>query len=439
MTAYSDVGGLKVAESLYRLVSEDIIPGTGVDTAHFWSQLEQIISDLGPANKTMMDRRDELQEQIDAWHKERQGQSIDAADYQQFLRDIGYLVAEGDDFSVKVDRVDPEIATLAGPQLVVPVNNARYALNAANARWGSLYDALYGTDAISHNDGAESGSSYNPVRGSRVVAWANAFLDSAVPLANGHYESVAGFSIESGKLVAAMVNGGSIGLQDADQFAGYTGDATNPTTLVLRNNGLHLEIQIDREHVIGRESAAGIKDVLLEAALTTIQDCEDSVAAVDADDKTLVYRNWLGLMRGDLADEFKKGDATVTRKLNPDRRYTAADGGELSLPGRSVLLVRNVGAHMYTDIVLDASGNEVPECYVDAMITSLAAMHDLKKSADQPRNSREGSVYIVKPKQHGPEERWPCRYNFSLVLSKRWVYRQTRLKSALWTKNGARP
>lgn len=404
MTTHISVGDLQVADSLLDLVKNDIAPGTGVDPDQFWASLASIIQDLGPANQAMMDKRDELQVALDNWHRSKQGQTIDAGEYEAFLREIGYLVEEGEEFSVSVDRVDPEIATMAGPQLVVPVNNARYALNAANARWGSLYDALYGTDAIAESDGAERSGGYNPVRGSRVVAWAGSFLDGAAPLANGHHEDVAAYRVEAGKLRTDLANGGTIGLKDESQFAGFRGDAANPSAILLKNNGLHVEIQIDRENQIGKDSAAGVKDVLIEAALTTIQDCEDSVAAVDAEDKVLVYGNWLGLMRGDLEEKLEKGGKTITRSLNPDREYTAPDGGVLVLPGRSLLLVRNVGAHMYTDIVLDAQGNEVPECYVDAMVTSLAAMHDLKKSADQPRNSREGSVFIVKPKQHGPEE-----------------------------------
>ena len=396
--------GLSVSESIFNLVKNEIAPGTGVDVDDFWQSMADIIRDLGPKNQQMLDKRDELQAKLDRWHCEREGSPTKLNEYINHLKDIGYLVEEGDAFSVSVSRVDPEIASLAGAQLVVPVNNARYALNAANARWGSLYDALYGTDAISEKDGAERSGGYNPVRGARVVAWANSLLDGVAPLANGHYENVAQFSVQGGKLQVSTTNGSQIGLQSADQFAGYRGNPDDPEAILLRNNGLHVEIHIDREHQIGKDSPAGVKDVVLESALTTIQDCEDSVAAVDAEDKTLVYRNWLGLMRGDLSESLEKNGKTLTRVLNPDRNWISPDGSETTLAGRSLMLVRNVGAHMYSDIVLDDKGNEVQECYVDAMITSLAAMHDLKKSASEPRNSRTGSVYIVKPKQHGPEE-----------------------------------
>jgi len=398
------VAGLSVAESIYKLVQDEIAPGTGVEVDHFWQATAEILASLGGENKKMLDKRDALQSQIDAWHKQQVGKDHDAQAYADFLREIGYLTDEGEEFAVSVSRVDPEIASLAGAQLVVPVNNARYALNAANARWGSLYDALYGTDAISEKDGAERGGAYNSVRGARVVAWANSFLDGAVPLANGHYENVTHYAVVKGQLQVTLGNGSQIGLQNNEQFCGYLGDTEKPSAILLKNNGLHIEIHIDSDHQIGKDSPAGVKDVVLEAALTTIQDCEDSVAAVDAEDKTLVYRNWLGLMRGDLTESLQKNGQTISRVLNPDRSWLAADGSDLSLAGRSLMLVRNVGAHMYTDIVLDADGKQVPECYIDAMITSLAAMHDLKKSADQPRNSRTGSVYIVKPKQHGPEE-----------------------------------
>lgn len=398
-------GGLSIESSLYNLVNDEIAPGTGVEPDHFWAELGAIINDFGPKNKALLDRRDELQAQLDEWHKARAGQPIDAAEYRAFLTDIGYLVSSGEPFSVDVSNVDPEIATIAGAQLVVPVNNARYALNAANARWGSLYDALYGTDAISERDGAERGGAYNPVRGARVVAWANSLLDGAAPLANGHYDDIAQYYVKDENLRVTLSNGSDIGLADPQQFVGYRGDAANPDAVLLKNNGLHLEIQIDRDHLIGKESAAGVKDVVVEAALTTIQDCEDSVAAVDAEDKVLVYRNWLGLMRGDLEESLEKGGKTITRRLADDRSYQTPNGnGNLTLAGRSLMLVRNVGSHMYTDCVLDAAGHEVAECYVDAMVTSLAAMHDLKKSASDNRNSRTGSVYIVKPKQHGPEE-----------------------------------
>lgn len=398
------VAGLSVAESIYNLVRDEIAPGTGVDSEDFWRSTAEIIDSMAVDNQRLLDKRAELQSSINSWHSKHKGQDFDANAYTAYLREIGYLVDEGSDFSVDVTHVDPEIASVAGAQLVVPVNNARYALNAANARWGSLYDALYGTDAIAEKDGAERGGAYNPVRGARVVAWANSFLDSAVPLANGRYEEIQKFAVADGALNLTLTNGSAIGLQDPAQFAGFHGSEQSPTAILLTNNGLHIEIHIDSDHQIGKDSPAGVKDVVVEAALTTIQDCEDSVAAVDAEDKTLVYRNWLGLMRGDLSDQFEKNGKSQTRVLNPDREWLNPQGQAFVLPGRSLMLVRNVGAHMYTDIVLDAQGNAVPECFIDAMITSLAAMHDLRKSADQPRNSRSGSVYIVKPKQHGPEE-----------------------------------
>lgn len=397
------VANLTVSDALYKFVNEEAIPGTGVSADDFWQSLATILAEIGPRDKALLQKRDTLQTQLDDWHKANPG-SPDLTKYKAFLKEIGYLVDAPANVNVEVTKVDDEIARVAGAQLVVPVNNARYALNAANARWGSFYDALYGTDAIAEADGAERSGGYNPVRGERVVAHANAFLDKAVPLAQGSYSEVTALSIKSGALHATLASGSEIGLRDAAQCLGFNGDAASPSAILLSNNGLHIEIQVDRSHPIGSENPSGIKDVLLEAALTTIQDCEDSVAAVDAEDKVLVYRNWLGLMKGDLQDVFEKGGKKVVRQLNPDRKYEAVGGGELSLAGRSLLLVRNVGAHMMSDIVLDAEGNQVAETIVDAMVTSLCAMHDLKKSAADARNSREGSVYIVKPKQHGPEE-----------------------------------
>ena len=397
------VANLTVDDALYNFVNDEAIPGTGVSAESFWAALASILADIAPRDQALLKKRDELQNKIDDWHKANPGMP-DMAAYKQFLQEIGYLVEPPASVAVKVDNVDDEIARVAGPQLVVPVNNARYALNAANARWGSFYDALYGTDAIAESGGAERAGGYNPVRGERVVAYANAFLDKAVPLAQGQYADVSSLSIRDGALHATLTSGSEIGLKNPQQCLGFNGDAASPTAIVLANNGLHIEIQIDRSHPIGSESASGIKDVLLESALTTIQDCEDSVAAVDAEDKVLVYRNWLGLMKGDLQDSFQKGGKEVVRKLNPDRQYTSVNGSNMSVAGRSLLLVRNVGAHMMTDVVLDANGQHVPETIVDAMVTSLCAMHDLQKAATEPRNSREGSVYIVKPKQHGPEE-----------------------------------
>ncbi len=395
--------GLTISKPLYDFILNEALPGTGVSGDTFFAGLAGIVDDLGPPNAAMLAYRDDLQSQIDAWHKANPG-PMQIATYKSFLEDIGYLQQPVSDFSVKVSNVDPEIASIAGPQLVVPVNNARYALNAANARWGSLYDALYGTDAISEADGAERSDTYNPLRGERVVAFANSFLDSAAPLAQGNYQDVASLTIKNGALHVTLGSGSEIGLKNPSQCVAFTGSADAPDSVLLVNNGLHLEIQIDRSHPIGKSNAAGIKDVLMEAAMTTIQDCEDSVAAVDAEDKVDVYRNWLGLMRGDLEERFNKGGKEVVRALHADRIYTSLDGNKYTVPGRSLLLVRNVGAHMYTDAVLDASGNEVAETYVDAMVTSLCAMHDLQKDAADSRNSRTGSVYIVKPKQHGPDE-----------------------------------
>jgi len=403
MTITKTSGGLQVESALYNFVVNEALPGTGVDADAFWAALATINRDLGPQTLEQLAIRDDLQARIDEWHAANAGE-IDPAVYTAFLREIGYIAPDVDNFSVNVDRVDAEIAQVAGPQLVVPVNNARYALNAANARWGSFYDALYGTDVISEADGAERGGAYNAIRGDRVFAYANQFLDESAPLAQGQYADVQAFAIHQGALRVTLKSGSEIGLRNPAQCVGYLGDAGDPESIVLLNNGLHIDIQIDREHPVGKASAAGIKDVVLESALTTIQDCEDSVAAVDAEDKVLVYRNWLGLMKGDLQESFTKGSQTVVRKLNADRTYTSPNGGEITLPGRSLLLVRNVGAHMMTDAVRDDNGADLVETIVDAMVTSLCAMHDLKKSADEPRNSRTGSVYIVKPKQHGPDE-----------------------------------
>ncbi len=398
-----NASGLSVAAPLHAFIVDEALEGTPVSADTFFDGLAAIVNELGPRNRALLAKRDELQDKIDAWHDAHPG-AIDAAAYKGFLESIGYLLPAPASVTVTADGVDPEIAALAGPQLVVPVNNARYALNAANARWGSLYDALYGTDAISSDDGGEIQSRYNDVRGNRVVAHAMAMLDTHTSLAHGSFAEVTQFSVVDGQLRAMLSSGGEIGLKDPAAFVGYTGDAATPDSILLQNNGLHLDILIDRDHPIGRHSKAGIKDIAVEAALSTIQDCEDSVAAVDADDKVLVYRNWLGLMRGDLEERFEKSGQEVVRQLAADRVYTAADGGELILPGRSVLLVRNVGAHMLTDAVLDGDGNEIVETYLDAMVTSLCAMHDLAKGAQDRRNSRTGSVYIVKPKQHGPEE-----------------------------------
>ena len=403
MTDHVQVGGLKVAKVLFDFVNDEAIPGTGINAEQFWAGAETIINDLAPKNRALLAKRDSLQASIDGWHQARKGQAHDAAAYKAFLQEIGYLLPEAADFQATTGNVDCEIASMAGPQLVVPVMNARFALNASNARWGSLYDALYGTDAISEADGAEKGRGYNTVRGDKVIAFARAFLDQATPLAAGSHVDSTGYKIVDGKLVVALKGGSNSGLRDDAQLVGYVGQAGSPTAILLKNNGLHFEIQIDPQSPVGRTDAAGVKDLLMEAALTTIMDCEDSVAAVDADDKVVIYRNWLGLMKGDLAEAVTKNGETFTRTMNPDRHYAAPQGGEVTLHGRSLLFVRNVGHLMTIDAILDAQGNEVPEGILDGLLTSLAAIHSLNGNNTR-RNSRTGSVYIVKPKMHGPEE-----------------------------------
>ena len=398
------VGELNVDAALYALVKDEIAPDTGVDAEAFWRGLGEIVRDLGSGNRRLLEKRDVLQAKIDAWHKGRN--SIDREAYRAFLQEIEYLLPEGDHFQVLTNGVDPEVATMAGPQLVVPVDNARYCLNAANARWGSLYDALYGTDVIPEDDGADKGAAYNPVRGEKVIASASEFLDATVPLSDGSYAEVTAFVLreEGGqKVLVAEVGGRDTGLSDPYQFVGYTERGEALSSVLLAHNGLHIEIQIDPDHPIGKEHPAGVKDVVLEAAITTIQDCEDSVSAVDAADKVRVYRNWCGLMKGTLETTFEKNGQPLNRRLNPDRKYIRPDGGALTLPGRSTLLVRNVGIHMYTDAVTTADGEAIPEGFLDAMVTSLGAIHDLKGNGVL-QNSRSGSVYIVKPKMHGPEE-----------------------------------
>ena len=400
-------GSLQVVTELDALVAEKIIPGTGVDVNAFWAGLEACLDDLGPVNQAMLARRDDLQRQIDEYHLNHRGQNLDAAAYKAFLQEIGYLLPEPDQFEIDTQNVDAEIAQIAGPQLVVPVMNARFSLNAANARWGSLYDAFYGTDIIPEEPGREKGSSYNPARGELVVARVAQYLDEVVPLDGASHSQVAAYGIgadEQGQrqLRAILEDGGNTGLVDPAQLVGFVNE-DEPSSILLKHNGLHIDILIDRQDAVGAVHPAGVKGVDLESAITTIQDCEDSVAAVDAEDKCVVYSNWLGLMKGDLQEVMHKGGREITRQLNPDREYTAADGSTLTLHGRSVMLVRNVGHLMTTDAVLDREGNEIPEGFLDGFVTSLCAMHDLLGNS-RVKNSRAGSVYIVKPKMHGPQE-----------------------------------
>ena len=397
MTNRIEVAGLRVAGELFTFVADEALPGTGIAETDFWQRFSAIVHDLAPKNRSLLEKRDALQAKLDAWYREN-GAPSGLEAYKSFLQDIGYLVAEGPDFAVTTQNIDPEIAIVAGPQLVVPVMNARYALNAANARWGSLYDALYGTDAIPETGGAEKSQSYNPARGAKVIAWARNFLDAAVPLATGSWSDIASVSVENGTLLA---NG--VGLKSPPQFRGYSGTPTAPAAVLLAHNGLHIEIVFDPTHPIAQQDKAGIADLAIESALTTIMDCEDSVAAVDAGDKVIVYRNWLGLMKGDLAEVVIKGGKSFTRRLNADRVYEGADGQPLRLHGRSLMLVRNVGHLMTNPAILDAQGREVPEGIMDAMLTALIALHDIGANGRRA-NSRAGSLYIVKPKMHGPDE-----------------------------------
>ncbi|MBU1329369.1 MAG: malate synthase G [Gammaproteobacteria bacterium] len=391
---------LQVAANLQRFVDEEVLPGTGLDREAFWAGFDALVHDLAPENRALLAERDRLQAELDGWHRANPGPVRDMLAYRSFLESIGYLQPQPAQVRASTANVDSEITSQAGPQLVVPVMNARYALNAANARWGSLYDALYGTDAISEADGASKGPGYNQVRGAKVIAFARAFLDQAAPLASGSHADARSYQVVDGQLQVVLAGGAHSGLKQPEKFIGFQGETGEPSAILLKNNGLHVEIQIDPSSLIGQTDTAGVKDLLIEAALSTILDCEDSVAAVDADDKVVIYRNWLGLMKGDLTEELDKGGKRITRRLNPDRLYTAADGSSLSLHGRSLLFVRNVGHLMSNPAILDGEGREIPEGILDGVMTSLIALHDLKRQG----NSRTGSVYIVKPKMHGPAE-----------------------------------
>jgi len=400
MTDRVNIQGLQVAATLQRFVDEEVLPGSGVERAAFWAGFAALVHDLAPQNRALLVERDRLQGELDNWHRANPGPVTDMPAYRAFLESIGYLLPAPAAVQVSTANVDSEISSQAGPQLVVPAMNARYALNAANARWGSLYDALYGTDAISEADGAQKGPGYNQVRGAKVIAFARAFLDQAAPLASGSHADSVSYRVVDGQLQVTLANGSQSALKQPEKFLGHQGEAAAPTAVLLKNNGLHVEIQIDPSSQIGGTDAAGIKDLLMEAALSTIMDCEDSVAAVDADDKVLIYRNLLGLMKGDLSEELDKGGKRITRRLNSDRQYLGADGASLSLHGRSLLFVRNVGHLMTNPAILDGEGHEIPEGILDGVMTSLIALHDLKRRG----NSRSGSVYIVKPKMHGPLE-----------------------------------
>tara|TARA_Y100000590_G_scaffold85510_1_gene95641 strand:- start:284 stop:2449 length:2166 start_codon:yes stop_codon:yes gene_type:complete len=403
MTERSQYGDLQVAKELDKLLIEEILPGLNISEEEFWDSFIHIVEEFVPRNKSLIKDREELQNQIDQWHLDRRGQKHNHEEYKTFLKDIGYWVVGTKDFQITTSEVDAEISEIAGPQLVVPVMNARFSLNAANARWGSLYDALYGTDMISEEDGAERGGAYNPVRGDKVIEFSKSLLNEIVPLSQGSYQEVTSFQIKEGKLEVNLSDQSKVSLLDTEKFIGFRGEPDNPTGILFKNNNLHLEIQVDREDSVGKDDAAGIKDILIESAVTTIQDLEDSVAAVDAEDKVTVYRNWLGLMKGDLKETFIKGGSELTRQLNPDREYKDTSGKEFKLSGRSLMLVRNVGHLMTNPAILDKTGEEIPEGILDAIFTICIAKHDLEGNGSLS-NSETGSVYIVKPKMHGPKE-----------------------------------
>ena len=399
----SDSVSLTISNHLRDFLENEVLEGLDISKEHFWSSFEKIVNEFSPRNKALLQKREDIQSQIDSWHIDHKDEDFNPEKYKTFLSDIGYIAPRSPDFSISTNNVDPEIKTIAGPQLVVPVMNARFALNAANARWGSLYDALYGTDVISEDNGSEKVGGYNPVRGDKVIDFAKNFLDETVPLEQGSFIDVLGFEFVDGNIQALLPDLGKVSLKNPSQYIGYRDNGNDSYDLLFKNNNLHFEIQIDPNHPIGQTDKAGIKDILMESAITTIQDCEDSVAAVDGEDKTAVYRNWLGLMKGDLKESFDKNGSTITRELNSDRSYITSDGNDLVLPGRSLMLVRNVGHLMTNPGVLDSQGNEVPEGIIDAMFTICIAMHDLNKNGLY-QNSKTGSIYIVKPKMHGPEE-----------------------------------
>ena len=401
MTNRIQRGDLQVSEELDKLISEKVCVNIDVEPEQFWNSFNEVVKEFTPRNKALLAEREELQTKIDNWHKENK--EFDKETYKSFLKEIGYWVDTNEDFEIETTDVDAEISTIAGAQLVVPVMNARFALNAANARWGSLYDALYGTDMISEDGGAERGGAYNPVRGDKVIEFSKNFMNENFPLSNGTYQEIAAFQINDGNLEITLKDQTKVTLVDNDKFVGYSGDVENPSGILMKNNNLHVEVQIDREDSVGKDDLAGIKDILVESAVTTIQDCEDSVAAVDGEDKATVYSNWLGLMQGNLEETFDKGGKAMTRKLNPDRDYSNPEGEGFTLPGRSTMLVRNVGHLMTTPAILDAEGNEIFEGIMDAMFTITIAKHDLLSNGTF-KNSRTGSIYIVKPKMHGPKE-----------------------------------